>query len=385
MLSSKNSVNLMRNFALGKGDKLFQDSERDILKLVFWSHNISQRSIVHTTKIPQQTVSRLVKNLLDKEVLHQTDRISSTSRGNPSFELEANPSFAYCFGLSILLDAIGIALMDFAGNVIETRLEELDDMSIENVLSHSEQVIAQMMQKNHISDTKILGIGVGISGFFSATDGKMNTHHMIEEWAQVDIAQIVSARFQLPTWVVNDATGAAAGEGIAGVGRNYKNFVYFFISFAFGGGLVSNNELLRGTYGNAGELGDMLPSKIYSHPNLALLKRILIKNNIAVNSIYDLHNHFDVNWPGVDEWIYKVQDSLDLVATACSALLDTQAIILGGHIPVALAEKIIPRIDVYAQFRRGAQRPLPQIVTAGVQVNPVAVGAASLPLRELCL
>ncbi|WP_054113615.1 ROK family protein [Marinagarivorans algicola] len=385
MLSSKNSVNLMRNFALGKGDRLFQDSERDILKLVFWSHNISQRSIVHTTKIPQQTVSRLVKNLLDKEVLHQTDRISSTSRGNPSFELEANPSFAYCFGLSILLDAIGIALMDFAGNVIETRLEELDDMSIENVLSHSEQVIAQMMQKNHISDTKILGIGVGISGFFSATDGKMNTHHMIEEWAQVDIAQIVSARFQLPTWVVNDATGAAAGEGIAGVGRNYKNFVYFFISFAFGGGLVSNNELLRGTYGNAGELGDMLPSKIYSHPNLALLKRILIKNNIAVNSIYDLHNHFDVNWPGVDEWIYKVQDSLDLVATACSALLDTQAIILGGHIPVALAEKIIPRIDVYAQFRRGAQRPLPQIVTAGVQVNPVAVGAASLPLRELCL
>lgn len=375
----------MRNFALGKGDKLFQDSERDILKLVFWSHNISQRSIVNTTKIPQQTVSRLVKNLLDKEVLYQTDRISSTSRGNPSFELEANPSFAYCFGLSILLDAIGIALMDFAGNVIETRLEELDDMSIENVLSHSEHVIAQMMQKNHISESKILGIGVGISGFFSAMDGKMNTHHMIEEWAQVDIAQIVSDRFHLPTWVVNDATGAAAGEGIAGVGRNYKNFVYFFISFAFGGGLVSNNDLLRGTYGNAGELGDMLPSKIYSHPNLALLKRILIKNNIAVNSIYDLHNNFDVNWPGVDEWIYKVQDSLDLVATACSALLDTQAIILGGHIPVALAEKVIPRIDVYAQFRRGAQRPLPQIVTAGVQVNPVAVGAASLPLRELCL
>ena len=98
-----------------------------------------------------------------------------------------------------------------------------------------------------------------------------------------------------------------------------------------------------------------------------------------------MHKHFDVNWPGVDELIYKVQDSVDLVATACSALLDTQAIIIGGHIPVALAEKIIPRIDVYAQFRRGAKRPLPKIVTAGVQVNPVAVGAASLPLRELCI
>jgi predicted NBD/HSP70 family sugar kinase len=385
MLSSKNSVHLRSSFELGKGGKLFQDAEREVLKLVFWSKNVNQRTIVETTKIPQQTVSRMVKSLLDRGVLCQTDRISSTSRGNPSFDLEANPSFAYSFGLSILLDAIGVALMDFAGNVIETHLEELTDMSIENVLSHSEVIVANIMQKNHIHESKILGMGVGISGFFSSMDGKMNTHHMIEEWAQVDIAQIVSSRFNLPTWVVNDATGAAAGEGIVGVGRDYKNFVYFFISYAFGGGLVSNNEVLRGSYGNAGELGDMLPTKIYSHPNLALLKRILIKNNIKVDSIYDLHKNFDVNWPGVDEWIYKVQDSLDLVATACSALLDTQAIVLGGHIPVALAEKMIPRIEVYAQYRRGAQRPLPKIVTAGVQENPVSVGASSLPLRELCL
>ena len=385
MLSSKNSIHLRSGFELSKGGKLFQDAEREVLKLVFWSKNVNQRTIVETTKIPQQTVSRMVKNLLDRGILCQTDRISSTSRGNPSFDLEANPSFACSFGLSILLDAIGIALMDFAGNVIETHLEELKDMSIENVLSHSEVIIAKIMKNNHIHESKVLGIGVGISGFFSSMDGKMNTHHLIEEWAQVDIAEIISSRFNLPTWVVNDATGAAAGEGIAGVGRNYKNFVYFFISYAFGGGLVSNNEILLGTYGNAGELGDMLPSKIYSHPNMALLKRILIKNNIEVNSIYDMHKHFDVNWPGVDEWIYKVQDSLDLVATACSALLDTQAIVLGGHIPVALADKLIPRIEVYAQFRRGSQRPRPKIVTAGVQENPVAVGASSLPLRKLCL
>ncbi|MBU2877353.1 MULTISPECIES: ROK family transcriptional regulator [Aliiglaciecola] len=385
MLSSKNGVYLRNSFKLGKGGKLFQDNERDVLKLVFWSKNVNQRTIVDATKIPQQSVSRLVKNLLEKGVLLQTDRISSSSRGNPSFELEPNPTFAYCFGLSILLDAVGIALMDFAGNVVDTRLQELKDMSIENVLSQSELIVNDLIKVNHIDESKVLGMGVGISGFFSAMDGKMNTHHLIEEWAQVDIAQIVSLRFKLPTWVVNDATGAAAGEGIAGVGRNYKNFVYFFISYGFGGGLVSNNEVLRGTYGNAGELGDMLPSKIYSHPNLALLKRILIKNNVEVHSIYNLHNNFDVNWPGVEEWIYKVQDSLDLVATACSALLDTQAIVLGGHIPVSLAEKLIPRIDVYAQFRRGAKRPLPKIVTAGVQECPVAVGAASLPLRELCL
>jgi predicted NBD/HSP70 family sugar kinase len=226
---------------------------------------------------------------------------------------------------------------------------------------------------------------VGISGFFSSTDGKMNTHKYIDNWAQVNISQIISEHFNLPTWVVNDGTGAAAGEGIAGAGRGYKNFVYLFISTAFGGGLISNNEILRGTFGNAGELGDMLPPKLYSHPNLELLKRILIKNGINVPSIYELRDNFDVNWPGVDEWIYRVQESLDLIATCSSALLDTQAIIIGGHIPKALTEKIIPRIEVYAQFRRGEKRPQPKIIAADVIQNPVAVGAASLPLRELCL
>ena len=216
-------------------------------------------------------------------------------------------------------------------------------------------------------------------------DGKMNTHHAIEEWAQIDIAMLASDFFKLPTWVVNDGTGAAAGEGVAGCGRQYKNFVYLFVSAAFGGGLVNDGDVIRGTYGNAGELGDMLPSKLYSHPNLELFRRIVAKHGIEIPSVYTLQDTYDPNWPGIDEWVYKVQDSFDLVATCSSALLDAQAIVIGGHIPTALAEKVIARSDVYAQFRRGAKRPMPEIVAGEVTHNPVAIGAATLPLRELCI
>lgn len=384
MLSSNNSNHLRAGFELGKGNKLFQDIEREIIRMVFWNKDITQSRIVELTRIPQQTVSRLVNSLIEGGVLQQANKVPVGARGKPGLELEPNPNFAYSFGISILLDAIAVTLMNFKGEVMCSRLLEMSDMSIENVLQHGESLVAEIIQNCHVSSDKILGLGVGISGFFSSMDGKMNTHHALEEWAEIDIAKIMSSRFDLPTWVVNDATAAAAGEGIAGVGRNYKNFVYLFISSAFGGGLITNGEMFRGTFGNAGELGDMLPPKQYVHPNLDLLKRILIKNNVEVGSIYDMSKNFDINWPGVDEWIYKVQDSLDLVATSCSALLDTQAIILGGHIPKALAEKVIPRIDVYAQFRRGAKRPLPEIIVAEINDSPVAVGAASLPLRELC-
>jgi predicted NBD/HSP70 family sugar kinase len=385
MISLNNSKLLRSGFTLGKGEKLFQDIERDIIRVVFWEKMVTQSRIVCSTKIPQQTVSRLLKSLTQQQVLIQTDTLLPNPKGKPGVGIKLNPDYAYSFGLSILLDAISVAVMDFSGNVIDTQLEEMADMSIANVLKSAQKIVDKLTVKCNINPDKVLGMGVGISGFFSSMDGKMNTHHMLEEWSQIDIVALISSHFSLPTWILNDGTSAAAGEGVAGVGRNYKNFVYLFVSSAFGGGIVNESEVLLGTYGNAGELGDMLPPKLYAHPNLELLKRILKKNGVDVPSIYEMNKDFDVDMPGVEEWIFKVQDSFDLVATCCSALLDAEAIIIGGHIPKALAQKVIGRIDVYAQFRRGAKRPLPKIVVSGVEKYPVCIGAATIPLRQLCL
>lgn len=388
LASIKNNQLLRSAFTVSKGDKLLPDNPRAIVREVFWNMNTTQSKIAEQTQIPQQTVSRLVKGLIDQGVLRvneekdESSTATKSSKGKSASGIAPNPAFAYSFGLSVLLDAISVAVLDFTGEVVDTLILELDDMGIESVLRKAVAMANELIETHAIPTDRILGMGVGISGFFSSTDGKMNTHHAIEEWADINIAETVAEAFQLPTWVVNDGTGAAAGEGIAGVGRQYKNFVYLFVSSAFGGGLVNNGDMIRGTHGNAGELGDMLPAKLYSHPNLQLLQRILSKHGVDVPSIYKLNETFDPNWPGVDEWIYKVQDSFDLVATASSALLDSQAIIIGGHIPTQLAEKVIPRIDVYAQFRRGAKRPLPEIVCAEVTRSPVAVGAATLPLRE---
>ena len=383
---SLNNSNLLRSgFELGKGDKLFQDIERDIIKVVFWEQCVTQSHIVSATRIPQQTVSRLLKSLTQHGVIMQTDTLIPNKKGKPGFGIALNPEYGFTFGLAILLDAISVAVMDFTGKVIYTHMQLMSDMSINNVLKSAQKLVDDISAKHNIASEKVLGMGVGISGFFSSMDGKVNTHHMLEEWSQVDIIDIVSKHFQLPTWVVNDATGAAAGEGVAGIGREYKNFVYMFVSAAFGGGIVNNGDVLRGTYGNAGELGDMLPPKLYAHPNLELLKRILKKNGVAVDSIYDLHDNFDPEWPGVEEWLFKVQDSFDLVATCCSALLDAEAIIIGGHIPKELAEKVIARTEVYAQFRRGAKRPMPKLVVSNINNFPVSIGAATLPFRELCL
>lgn len=384
MLSSFERSLLSPNFRLGKGKKLFQEQERLVIKHAFFS-SATQRDIIDQTKIPQQTISRIVKSLLERKVLQQISRESDGSRGQPGYFLECYPDYAYCVGIAILTDSISISIMDFKGSVVFSGQLNLANMSVKNVMTHLRALFDDAINKSNISAAKILGIGVAISGYFIDNQNKINTHNMLNEWAEIDIAKLISNEYHYPVWVENDATAAAAGEGIVGIGKQTSNFVYLFISTGFGGGIIINGDVMRGTHGNAGEVGDMIPPKLFVHPNLENLRQILINNDVNIKTICELLESFDINWPGNAEWVYKVKDAVSLVASSSAALLDIQAIVIGGHIPKELAKLLIQDIQIYAQHRRSSSRPVPEILLSQTDFEPVAVGAASIPFRALCL
>jgi predicted NBD/HSP70 family sugar kinase len=384
MLSSFESSLLSPNYQLDKGEKLFQDNERRIINFAFFS-SLTQRQIIDETKIPQQTVSRIVKSLFARDVLLQREREATGSRGQPGYRLETNPGYAYSVGIGILTDALSISVMDFEGKIVHNNQRLLADMTIKNVMNNLDELFQNIFTETDIPRDKILGIGVGISGFFTIDKEKVNTHSTLNEWADVNISHLLSDWFKLPVWVENDATAAAAGEGILGVGKRYNNFVYLFISADLGGGIITNGDIMHGTHGNAGEIGDILPPKIYTHPNLENLRQILIHNGVDISSISELIASFDINWPGVTEWVTKVKDAVSLIASSSAALLDTEAIVIGGHIPKPLAEMLIKDVVIYALFRRSSIRPRPELILAETHYEPVCVGAASLPFRSLCL
>jgi len=383
MLSTDYRKFLRSGFSLGKGGKLFQTNERLILNQIFWGDDITQRQIIDVTKFPQQTASRLIKSLLSKGAVVQLTRQSDGSRGQPGYCLEPNPDYAYCFGVSIYVDSIAIAVVNFKGDVVVSRSYSLDSVSVENVIRILQDGVKEILEDTGICKDNVLGLGFGISGYFQALDGKINT--TIDEWATVDIEKVLAEELSIPVWVENDAKAAAAGESIAGVGRKYSDFVYLYIATGFGGGVIMNGEILRGAHGNAGEVAEMLPPKIYLHPNLELLRQILIRNGNEINTVSDLIKDFDIEWNGIDEWISKVKDSLSLVASSSAALLDIKAVVLGGHIPEPLSMKLLEHIEIYAQNRRSLPRSIPDLVIAQADGDPVAIGAATLPFRACCL
>lgn len=358
------------------------DVERAILGLVLRRGPMTQTKIASEIDRPQQTVSRLIGRLMDRGSLRHGERVSSGKRGQLSINVDIVPDYAYAFGVAVLWDALAVKLMNFSGKIIDRRIAPLTSMTHDRVVVEMRRMLDELSNEWIEDSSRIFGVGFSIPGTFMRETGQVNTPLVLEEWANMGIEAVLEDDLELPVWIENDGNAAAIGESLVGVGRWANDFVYLYIATGLGGGVILNGEIVRGEFGNAGEVAQLLPPSIYPHPNLDLLLKLIRKHGIDVHTVSELVDRFDPDWPGVDEWISRVRDSLSLIASASAALLDPEVIVIGGRIPRSLAEKIIPHIEIYDQRRRSDSRPLPRVVVAEAEGDAASIGAAALTFNS---
>ena len=358
------------------------DAERAILGLVMRRGPLTQSAIAQEIGRSQQTVSRLIARLIERGSLRQGSRISSGKRGQLSISVDIVPEYAYSFGIAILWDALAVTLMDFSGRVIDGRMTVMTLLTHDDVVEELRRMLDALGEQWISDNSRIFGVGVGIPGTFMRETGQVNTPLILEEWANMDIEAVLEDDLELPVWIENDGNAAAIGESLVGVGRWAKDFVYLYIATGLGGGIILDGDMVRGEFGNAGEVAQLLPPSMYPHPNLELLRKLICKHGIEITTVSELVERFDPEWPGVDEWIAQIRDSLSLIASASAALLDPEVIVIGGRMPRSLAEKVIPHIEIYDQRRRSDPRPLPRVVVAEAEGDSAAIGAAALTFND---
>lgn len=381
-VSSIHPTEPLPNFFAKNDLDLPSENERQILGLALRQAGIAQPAIARQSNKSQQTVSRFVKGLVTKGALKEVPRKSHGRRGQPGMAVQVNPKFAYTFGVSMMTDAISVVLMNFAGDVLQQRHYELQAMTRRAVISQLSDSISEILKVSRVSRSKVLGIGVSISGYCLDGKSRYNTPRLLDDWALIDIDDVLSAELNFPVWVENDGNAAAIGESLYGLGRTYSNFVYVYIAAGIGGGVIQGRELIRGSNGNGGELGLILPSHIHPHPTLDLLKQMITQEGVTIEGISQMVANFNPEWPGVDAWVARTSESFSLISSAIAALLDVQAIVLGGRMPAELSKKIIPHIEIFDDARRAEPRPRPRLLVSEVEGDASAIGAAAMPFKK---
>ena len=98
-------------------------------------------------------------------------------------------------------------------------------------------------------------VGVSFGGPVDFERGLVRLSHHVPGWEETPLRQWLTAEFDAPVWVDNDANVAALGEWRYGAGQGVDDLLYVTVSTGVGGGWVLNGRIWRGHEGMAGEIG----------------------------------------------------------------------------------------------------------------------------------
>jgi glucokinase len=117
--------------------------------------------------------------------------------------------------------------------------------------------VEHILAAHDITPKQLHGISIAAAGAIDRERGLITLSPNLPGWRDIALRDIVSARFGINTFLINDAKAAALGEHRLGAGRGEDNLIVITLGTGIGGGIIINGKLYYGASGSAGEIGHM--------------------------------------------------------------------------------------------------------------------------------
>ena len=333
--------------------------------------------------LSQPSVARLVSGFVADGMVAVSGR-AATGRGNPSVELSLIPDYAFSLGAGIMGDALSMALVDFAGTVRATRRIAVADPSRQAVVTSLGEMREAILADTGIDPARLVGTGVGFSGFFVDEPLRFNPPALMHDWIDADPLATLAPALGTSLLCDNDATAAALAESLLGVGRSCSSFAYCHLTNGFGGALVADGRPVRGALGNAGDFGAVWWLLDQGYPSLDRLRALVNGGDATFATVESMLAEIDAATPGVERWLAEAERPFATLAFLLGHVVAPEKVVIGGRLPAWLATALAGRIRLpQSPPRHGTPFPLPTVVPREVHGEATAIGAALMPLQRL--
>nr|WP_272212325.1 ROK family protein [Marinicella sp. W31]MDC2878239.1 ROK family protein [Marinicella sp. W31] len=343
---------------------------------------MARAELTNHTPLSQQSVHRLVDDLLEKAFLHlEAPKIEG--RGKPSPQLALSPDGAYGIGLAIDTEEVRLAVTNLVGEILHLKTLNVDPNNPEEVRNVAVRDIPEAIETLNLNSKRVAGIGISMQGYRRKSSLAFVTPPKIERWRDRDVRDVFAGAFAFPLMAENNATLGAEAENWVGAGRRFDNFAYLSINRGFGGGIVINGAPYIGHHMNAAEISSIYtPEEQVRRPALRTLIAMLQTSGRDISSVGDLKQRYDPAWPEIDVWIARVTPALDQMLRALTGILDPAAIVFGGEAPRDLRTRLAEAVNPRSVDEVGLPFPGPELLISCIETDPNVLGAALLPIRS---
>lgn len=367
-------------------------NERLVLSLVRQHGSLAKSDIARITGLSAQTVSVIMRGLEADGLLLRGTPVRGRI-GQPSVPMSLAANGAFFLGLKIGRRSVDLTLIDFLGNVLGLQRQVYRFPTPDAVVAFVTRtlpILSELLPPD--LRPRISGLGVAMPfqlwnwvQFIGAPQQEMDA------WKERDIqAELVACTNGLPVYVQNDATSACGAELVFGTGDRPKDFLYFYFGYFIGGGLVLDGQLYLGRTGNAAGVGPMpVPGgsdgkmrRLLNVASMSALADAMTAVGEPSDFLWESPDTWNVSPQILSDWIDGVAEGLASAALSAAALIELEAVIIDGWMPVEVRAEIVKRThDALHRMDLAGVSP-PGIRQGSVGAEARSLGAAAIPLSQ---
>ncbi len=364
-------------------------NERLVLTLVRRHKALTKTTIARMTGLSLQTVSVIMRQLEADGLLQRGEPNRVRGKvGQPSIPMSLVPRGALFFGLKLGRRSSDLVLIDVIGTVIanvrRTYRYPIADDIVDFVRHGLEQIVADLPEDQR---GRIAGLGIGMPfQLWNWAEAVGAPRQVMDSWRTTDMKARIAAVCPFPVYLQNDASAACGAELVFGK-AGLRNFLYFYIGYFIGGGVVLNGSLYTGPSGNAGALGPMpVPTpggdsrQLIEVASIATLARAIDAAGGISSELWDSPDQWNVDIELLNQWIENAGRGIAHAIVASASLIDFEAAVIDGWFPSKVRTAIVAAIKRYLPELDFTGIEAPEVREGTVGHHARAIGAASLPL-----
>ncbi|QND51308.1 ROK family transcriptional regulator [Phyllobacterium sp. 628] len=368
--------------ALLDGSITFTETELGILRYARRWPGKSRTEIAAALNISKPMLTKAVGKFASLDLVSE-DRVQlrEGERGQPPVSVALRPEAFRSIGIHVNLRQVAIVSSDLAGIVLSARSYDLNSdftsASIAPILNDIQAMIDN-------STIPVLGIGLAVPAIVTENGELFEVTPAQRTLPYGEMARQLGSSLSLPVYLDNGAYCMANYEAHRPQSES-KCLLYVTLDFGVGGGLAWNNQVFRGAFNQAANIGSLTP-ETGPRPNLIDLAQYLGRplQQLTLEELERLKSIKDV---ALLEWINDRGALLSNSFSVAVQLYNPDTIVVGGFFPASILEALVSQINLDVHDIPG-RRPLtkPKIrVTPLIGALGLAEAAALLPVSARLL
>ncbi|HOP23944.1 MAG TPA: ROK family transcriptional regulator [Defluviitoga sp.] len=338
----------------------------------------TRTELANITGLTRATITNIINEFLEVNLIEEIGTIDGNV-GRKRKLIKINDDAFYAMGIEFGVNIIRTGIFDLSGKNISFSEKEINSYAKPtDILENIYKVIDETFSNCNSDIDKIKGIGILMPGIVDSEKKVIESVHPFPLLKNYPVCKQIEKHYNIPTWLENDANGAALGEKWFGHGKNYQNYVFVVGDAGIGAGIIINGQLYRGASNSAGEIGHTIFSRDFVQLETeGGLYKLTEKYKLPIEELLKISK----NNPEVHNTLCEINQALAIGIVNLVNILNPEAVIIGGRI-LSGGYHLIREIKRIVGEYTFANEP-PKILVATKKESAILAGAASIAIEQI--